>query len=151
MCGGQAGVPRYGVDVNETNVVLEATGEDAVSFTKGCYIGQEIIARIHWRGHIAKKLAGLIIIDEPAAPHALAGAKVKASDEEREIGRLTSCVFSPRLNRSIALGIIKYDYLAAGTEVKIIAGENELSSAQIAALPLVRGSWVEPESDAESN
>ncbi|HYP01616.1 MAG TPA: hypothetical protein VER76_15605, partial [Pyrinomonadaceae bacterium] len=58
----EAGEPRYGVDVTDTNVVLEAGHEDeTVSYTKGCYIGQEIIARIHWRGHVAKQLAGLVL------------------------------------------------------------------------------------------
>src|SRR5947209_430935 len=58
----EAGVPRYGVDATEANVVIEVVDEsEAVSYTKGCYTGQEIIARIHWRGHVAKKLAGLFI------------------------------------------------------------------------------------------
>ena len=55
----EAGVPRFGVDMDETNVVTETGLDDAVSFTKGCYIGQEIIARIKYRGHVAKRLSGL--------------------------------------------------------------------------------------------
>ena len=55
----EAGQPRYGVDMDETNVVTEAL-DDAVSYTKGCYIGQEIIARIKYRGHVAKKLSGIV-------------------------------------------------------------------------------------------
>ena len=55
----EAGVPRYGVDMDETNVVTETGLDEAVSYTKGCYIGQEIIARIKYRGHVAKKLSGL--------------------------------------------------------------------------------------------
>ena len=57
----EAGLPRYGVDMDETRVVLETGLDEAVSYTKGCYIGQEIIARIHWRGHVAKRLAGLVL------------------------------------------------------------------------------------------
>ena len=57
----EAAVPRYGVDMDESNVVTETNLDDAVSYTKGCYVGQEIIARIKYRGHVAKKLSGLIL------------------------------------------------------------------------------------------
>jgi folate-binding protein YgfZ len=132
----EAGEPRHGVDVTDTNVVLEAGRDDAVSYTKGCYIGQEIIARIHWRGHVAKRLAGLVLEDErdPGAD-----AKVRTTDG-KEIGRVTSTVFSPRLSRRIALAILKYDYLQPGTEVSVVAGEEE-RAARVVELPFVRGSW----------
>lgn len=132
----EAGIPSYGLDVDETNVVLEAVGEDAVSFTKGCYIGQEIIARIHWRGHVAKRVAGLSF-DE--AVEVKSGDKVRASDD-KEIGRITSATFSPSLKRTVALGVVKYDYLAPGTNVRVIHGEREFA-AHITELPFVRGSW----------
>jgi folate-binding protein YgfZ len=134
----EAGVARYGVDVDETNVVLEAVADDAVSFTKGCYIGQEIIARIHWRGHVAKKLTG-IVFDESV--DAKRDDKIRALDG-REIGRLTSLAFSPRMGRTVALGYVKYDYLAPGTKVKVLSGENEFT-AIVSELPHVRGSWYE--------
>ncbi|HUQ34128.1 MAG TPA: aminomethyltransferase family protein [Pyrinomonadaceae bacterium] len=134
----EAGVARYGVDVDETNVVLEAVADDAVSFTKGCYIGQEIIARIHWRGHVAKKLTGLVF-DQPA--DAKRDDKIRATDG-REIGRLTSVTFSPRLRSTVALGYVKYDYLAPGTKVKVISGEIEFTGV-VSALPHVRGSWYD--------
>ena len=132
----EAGIAHYGVDMDETNVVTETNLDDAVSFTKGCYIGQEIIARIKYRGHVAKKLTGLIFENE-ASPES--GAKILSADD-KEIGRVTSLTSSPRLNRTIALGYVKYDYLAPGTRVKIISSEKECPAA-IAELPLVRGSW----------
>ncbi|HZG51893.1 MAG TPA: aminomethyltransferase family protein [Pyrinomonadaceae bacterium] len=134
----EAGEPRHGVDVTDTSVVLEAGRDEAVSYTKGCYIGQEIIARIHWRGHVAKRLAGLVLEDErdPGAE-----AKVRTA-EGKEIGRVTSHVFSPRLARRIALAILKYDYLQPGTEVSVVAGERQLA-ARVAELPFVRGSWYD--------
>src|SRR5258708_3222420 len=55
----EAGIPRFGIDMDDTKVVTETNLDDAVSFTKGCYIGQEIIARIKYRGHVAKKLTGV--------------------------------------------------------------------------------------------
>ena len=141
----EAGLPRFGVDVTDNNVVLEAGLDEAVSFTKGCYLGQEIIARIHWRGHVAKRLAGLSLDEEPAVEN---GAQVRSA-EGKEIGRITSTVFSIRLQKHIALAIIKYDYLAAGTRVVVVAGERE-SAAQVVELPFVRGSWYEASSASES-
>src|SRR5206468_6003356 len=62
----EAGIPRYRIDMDETTVVTEANLDDAVSFTKGCYIGQELIVRIKHRGHVAKKLAGVILEGQSA-------------------------------------------------------------------------------------
>jgi folate-binding protein YgfZ len=132
----EAGIARYGIDMDETNVVTETNLDDAVSFTKGCYIGQEIIARIKYRGHVAKKLAGLVFEGEVSLE---SGAKIFSVDD-KEIGRVTSAGFSPRLARAIALGYLKYDYLGAGTGVKVISSEKELL-AKVAELPFVRGSW----------
>lgn len=134
----EAGVARYGVDMDETNVVLEAVPDEAVSFTKGCYIGQEIIARIHWRGHVAKKLTGLSFEEQGETKR---DDKIRTMDG-KEIGRLTSVTFSPRLNRLVALGYVKYDYLAPGTQVRVISNETELA-ARVIELPHVRGSWYE--------
>ncbi|HLM56017.1 MAG TPA: glycine cleavage T C-terminal barrel domain-containing protein [Pyrinomonadaceae bacterium] len=137
----EAGVPRYGVDASDANVVLEVADEaEAVSYTKGCYTGQEIIARIHWRGHVAKKLTGVIFdrgLDAPADP------RLRDCADGREVGRITSTVFSPRLNREVALALVKYDRLAPGTELKLFDGDAELCGAHVAGLPLVRGSWYE--------
>ena len=133
----EAGIPRFGVDMSEANVVLEAVPDEAVSFTKGCYIGQEIIARIHWRGHVARKLTGLI---SEARAELQGEAKVKSLDG-KEIGRVTSSVFSPRAGRAVALAYIRYNYLEPGTEVRVIAEDGGESVAHVASLPLVRGSW----------
>jgi len=146
----EAGIPRYGIDMDETNVVTEANLDDAVSFTKGCYVGQEIIARIKYRGHVAKKLTGLVLERESTPER---GAKIFSSDD-KEIGRVTSAVFSLSLKRTVALGFVKYDYLMPGTQVKVAAVRqrpaqakspltNASSSvpAHVAELPFLRGSW----------
>lgn len=142
----EAGLPRHGVDMDETNVVLETGLDEAVSYTKGCYVGQEIIARIHWRGHVAKRLAGLMFEDDGEAPRE---AKIRSADG-KEIGRLTSTAVSPRLNKSIALAYVKYDYLAPGTEVRVAVGEEDERAAQVAELPFVRGSWFDGTDEAET-
>ncbi len=134
----EAGLPRFGVDLDETNIVLEAGQDEAVSFTKGCYIGQEIIARIHWRGHVAKRLAGLMLDEAGAIRN---GDRVRSA-EGKEIGRVTSTAFSPRLNRTVALGLIKYDFLANGTEAIVVSDDAE-HRAHIKQLPLVAGGWQE--------
>jgi folate-binding protein YgfZ len=132
----EAGHPRYGVDMDETNVVLETNLDDAVSFTKGCYTGQEIIARIKYRGHVAKKLTGLIFNETAEIK---VGAKILSQDN-KEIGRVTSATFSPVLNCTIALAYVKYDYLAPGTAVKAVSGDGQFE-ALVSELPFVRGSW----------
>ena len=146
----EAGVPRYGVDASDANVVLEVVDEaEAVSYTKGCYAGQEIIARIHWRGHVAKRLAG-VIFDRDAEPPS--DARLRDCAQGREAGRITSQAFSPRLRRPVALALVKYDFLAPGTELKVFAGDAEVCAAHVAELPLVRGSWyAHPSSEEKSD
>ena len=75
------GMPLYGVDIDETNVVLESGLDEAVNFNKGCYVGQEIIARIHFRGHVAKKLTGLIFEDENADVNS--GDEIKSAEGQK--------------------------------------------------------------------
>jgi folate-binding protein YgfZ len=129
----EAGIARYGRDMDETNVVTETNLDDAVSFTKGCYLGQEIIVRIKHRGHVAKKLTGIRFeTDQTIEP----GSVIRSTDE-KEIGRVTSTTFSPRLATTVGLGYVRYEYLTPGTEVVIDSGP-----AVIAELPLVRGSWA---------
>jgi folate-binding protein YgfZ len=133
----EAGIARYGRDMDETNVVTETNLDNAVSFTKGCYIGQEIIARIKYRGHVAKKLTGLMF--EQHEPIDV-GVAIK-SEEGKDIGRITSIAQSPGLERTIALGYLRYEYLAPGTTVKIVSGELEVA-ATVNVLPFVHGSWA---------
>jgi folate-binding protein YgfZ len=127
----EAGIPRFGVDMDDTNVVTEANQDDAVSYTKGCYIGQEIIARIKYRGHVAKKLVGLSFKEDA---NVSSGDLIKSVDD-KEIGRITSATYSPQLKHKIALGYVKYDYIAAGTSARV----NE-RAAQVTELPFVRAS-----------
>ena len=119
------GVAKYGVDADETTIVPEL-GDDLISYNKGCYIGQEIIARIHFRGHVAKKLTGVILEIE-----AEVGDELK-SLEGKSAGKITSIGYSPTLEKFIALAFVRYDFLAEGTELKI--GE---MAATVKNLPFV--------------
>ena len=113
----EAGVPRFGRDMDEETIPLEAGIESrAISFSKGCYVGQEVIIRVLHRGHgrVARKLVGLTIEGEtvPAAgTRAVAGG--------RDIGEVTSSAMSPALNRPIALAYLHRDFLAPGTTVTV--------------------------------
>ncbi len=115
----ESGVPKYGVDMDETTIVPELGIDGLISYKKGCYIGQEIIARIHFRGHVAKQLTGLILSEPGAvATGLLSGAELKTADG-KNAGRITSATFSPKLSKTIALAFVRYDYLAEGTEMLV--------------------------------
>ena len=117
----EAGIARFGVDMDETNVVPETNLDDAVSYTKGCYVGQEIIVRIKHRGHPAKKLVGLRA-DRPMEPGAI----------------VTSAAISPKAG-NIGLGYVRYEFVEPGTTVVL---DNEIN-ATVTELPFIRGSWYE--------
>ena len=128
------GIPKYGVDMDETTIVPELGLAGLISYNKGCYIGQEIIARIHFRGHIAKQLTGLIFEDfsEPsAAADGLKNAEIKSLDG-KNAGKITSAAFSPKLEKIIALAYVRYDYLAEGTKLKV----NDFT-AKVKRLPFI--------------
>jgi tRNA-modifying protein YgfZ len=114
----EAGRPRYGLDVDETTIPQEAgLNERAVSFTKGCYVGQETVARLHWRGKPNRHLRGLRL-SEPVAT----GTPLRLG--EREVGRVGSSVVSPR-HGAIALAIVRReaapgDELGAGAATAVV-------------------------------
>jgi folate-binding protein YgfZ len=110
----EAVLPVYGIDIDETNMVLEAGLDDAISFNKGCYTGQEAVAMATYRGHVSKKLSA-ILVDKRAT--------LKVGDTvlkvDKEIGKITSFVYSKRLDKKIALALIKYGYFDDGNEVQV--------------------------------
>src|SRR3974377_1612466 len=102
---GESGVPCFGRDMDAETIPLEAGIESrAISFTKGCYVGQEVIIRVLHRGHGrgAKTRVGLAL-GGSAVP--AAGAVIRAAD--REVGHVTSAVMSPALERPIALAYLQ--------------------------------------------
>lgn len=111
----EAGIPRYGVDFSEDNLLLEVGIDHAVSFTKGCYLGQEVVERIRSRGHVNKKLCSLLIEGQTSAH---AGDLLQA--DGKEVGKITSSVISPRLGRPVALGYVIKEYWEPGTELVIL-------------------------------
>ena len=122
------GIPRYGVDMDENTIVPELGLDGLISYNKGCYIGQEIIARIHFRGHVAKRMAGLVL--DGAVPSAAGGDLTTA--EGKNGGRITSTTYSPKLEKNIALGFVRFDYLEDGTELISTSG-----AARVTTLPFL--------------
>jgi tRNA-modifying protein YgfZ len=117
-CRIEGGRPRFRVDMNEDTIPLEAGIEDrAISLTKGCYVGQEVIIRVLHRGHgrVVRKLVGIVL--EPGAAVPSAGDKIFSGD--REVGAITSAVGSPGLGRPIGLGYVHRDFAQPGTSVTI--------------------------------
>ncbi|MQA30566.1 MAG: aminomethyl transferase family protein [Luteitalea sp.] len=126
----EAGVPRFHVDMDEDTIPLEAGIETrAISLTKGCYVGQEVIIRVLHRGHgrVARKLVGLTF-EAGALP--AAGSRLQA--DGKDVGNVTSCAWSPALGRSIGLGYVHRDFVAPGTD--LTAGA---ITARVAAVPFV--------------
>jgi folate-binding protein YgfZ len=118
VCRIEGGRPLFRVDMNEDTIPLEAGIEDrAISLTKGCYVGQEVIIRVLHRGHgrVVRKLVGLVLEVGAAVP--AAGAKI--SSDDRDVGSITSAVESPLLGRPIALGYVHRDFVESGTAVTV--------------------------------
>ncbi len=109
------GIPLYGIDMDETTIVPELGLDGLISYNKGCYIGQEIIARIHFRGHVAKQLTGLTMSE----PGAIATGSELTTADGKNGGRITSVTFSPKLDKTIALAFVRYDYLTERTELLV--------------------------------
>ena len=127
----EAGMPRYGVDFNEETLLLEIGLDNSYSYTKGCYLGQEVVERIRSRGHVNKKLCGLALDGNTPAN---AGDAILAGDHE--VGKITSSVASLALNRPIALGYIHKDFWLPGTKLSV-RRESSSIDATVNALPFV--------------
>jgi folate-binding protein YgfZ len=126
----EAGVPKFLRDMDEETIPLEAGIESrAISMTKGCYVGQEVIIRVLHRGHgrVAKRLVGLVLDGESVPTR---GAVVRA--DGRDVGHVTSSVLSPALKRPIALAYVQRDFVAPGTAVSV-----EGSRAVVTEVPFV--------------
>ncbi len=131
----EAGIPRFGVDMDESNLPLECGIEArAVSYQKGCYIGQEVINRIHSIGHVNRELRGLRLAEEPPT---LPAKGDKLFHAGKEVGHVTSALHSPTLNATIALGYVRREANAVGTELRLRTGGGECA-ASIVALPFAK-------------
>jgi glycine cleavage system T protein len=128
----EAGGVRYGADVDASTLLLEAPLPDAYSLNKGCYLGQEVVARITYRGHVNRKIVGFRFPDSRMPP---TGAPVLV--EGKDVGRITSAAVSPALGVALALGFLRREHWAPGTRVEVRA-DGEFLTAEVVDLPFYR-------------
>jgi len=132
----EAGIPKWGMDIDSTVLAPEAgLRPGQVSLTKGCYVGQEVIARIDSRGHTNRALTGLIVLGDelPAI-----GDRIAIEDTEgslREVGRVTSLARSSPAagGRPIGLGYVRHEHRAQGTRLTV---QSETYSSYLETAPL---------------
>jgi folate-binding protein YgfZ len=121
----ERGVPSFGVDMFETTIPLEANLEHAINYQKGCYIGQEVIARATYRGQMNKKLVGLELGALAPAP------KTELHLAGKKVGWVTSVVDSPKRQQHVGLAYVHRDHLTPGTTLDVVGG----GTATVTSLP----------------
>ena len=123
----ESGWPVFGQDVTDQNLPQEVDRNDmAVSFTKGCYLGQETVARIDAVGHVNRKLVGVKF-----AGAAIPDVGMRLSWDDQQVGQVTSSVFSPRLDSPLALAYVRRARNAPGTRL-----QSEVGDAEVVSLPV---------------
>ena len=123
----QAGVPWFSYDFDDQRIPHEAGLETShISYTKGCYTGQEIVERVRSRGHVNRKRIGLQF-DGSAPPR----AETKLLYNGKEVGHVTSAAYSPARRRAIGIGYLRHEHTAPGSRVQYEAG-----TAEVIELPL---------------
>lgn len=128
----EAGLPRFGSDFGPENLLMEAGLADALSFEKGCYVGQEIVARVRSRGHVNRVITGLRV-DGETAP----GDPVRMGDAT--LGRITSCAPSPRLGRTVALALVRSDSSTPEGASCFVGEAEPYRRATLVGRPLLEG------------
>jgi folate-binding protein YgfZ len=126
----ESGRPAWGIDMDDNTIPQEANFDDldAISYTKGCYTGQEIVARVHFRGHVNRRLVGL----RGSTAEPPAGGAVLFDESGKEVGDVRSAVSSPRLG-GIGLAMVRRE-ISEGSALVARYGEQE-QSLQVIALP----------------
>lgn len=126
----EAGRPEWGIDIDESTIPQEANLDElhAISYTKGCYTGQETVARVHFRGHVNRHLRGLTYAAESAVPR----AALLFDEHDKPVGDVRSSAVSPRLG-GIAIAMVRRE-IAPGAHVRVRWDGAELS-ASVLTLP----------------
>ena len=119
----EQGIPRWGRELTDQIIPTEANLEaTSIDYSKGCYIGQEVISRIKMSGQTNKRLCGLVsVAGKPLQP----GMRLfSRENENKEAGWITSATRSPRLEKEIALGYVKRGFVVAGLRLRALSPEN---------------------------
>jgi folate-binding protein YgfZ len=127
----EAGLPEFGKDIDENRQVMEVgRTEQAISYTKGCFLGQEPIVMARDRGQVNRMLMGVKAAGEPLTP----GAKLYQG--ETEVGLVASSVYSPRLDAAIALAYLRRNSQTPGLELRAFP-PSDGRAVTVATLPFV--------------
>jgi folate-binding protein YgfZ len=131
----EAGRPLFGIDFDDTVLPAETSQLDrAVSFVKGCYLGQEIVARMHARNQVPRRIVG-IRMDGDSLP--LGGAPI-VDESQNQVGGVTSSTLSPILsNAAICLAMVRHQFSAVGTKVTV-AAEGSFKTGMVTELPFIK-------------
>jgi len=128
----EAGIPWHGSEIRDKSLPMELGMDSAISLSKGCYRGQEIVARVIHRGQLQRGLAALAVgHDTEPEP----GSEVHAGGTK--VGEVASATWSPRLGKPLALALMKNEFRSPGVRVEIVSGSSVLP-AEIVALPVGR-------------
>lgn len=124
----EAAHPRFGADFDDQTMPPEAGLSHAYSLKKGCYIGQEVMARIQTYGHVNRQLTALRILGDHPVPR-----NAELYDGDAKVGLITSSIFSPTLNHPIALGYVNLKHRETGKQLTVRIDPATAVSAEIAA------------------
>jgi len=129
------GIPRWGRELTDQIIPTEANLEStSIDYSKGCYIGQEVISRIKMSGQTNKRLCGLISIS--GAPLQAGMRLISSEDDAKEIGWITSAARSPRLEKEIALGYVKRGFNSVGTRLQALPLKDSGASSESGSAPV---------------
>jgi len=126
-CRIESGMPKYAVDITDANLPQEINrNEQAISFTKGCYLGQETVARIDALGHVNRLLVG-VKMESSTVPE----SGVELTVGEKVVGKVTSSTYSPALKLPLALAFVRREHATDGTKLTLEAGTAEVCSLPV--------------------
>ena len=126
----EAGIPRYGIDVDE-GTTLPELGEKGIDYQKGCYIGQEVVAKIKYIGHVNRNLVGLKLVGSDVPP-----LRSVVCRNDKDVGYVTRAAYSPGVDAVIALAFLKNGNQIPGTQVAILT-DREPQLAEVSTLPFI--------------
>jgi folate-binding protein YgfZ len=126
----EAGLPVYGVDIDETTTMPEL-GERGINYEKGCYIGQEVVARVKYIGHVNRRFVGMV-----AEGQDLPEIRSAVFKDGKDVGYVTTSLLSPGLGKPIAMGFVNRLAAIAGTSVELV-GQHTTISATVVEFPFV--------------
>ena len=127
----EAGVPQYGAELSDSIIPLEAELENALDFEKGCYIGQEIVARMKYRGHPNRLLRGFKIGHDIPPEQ---GSPIFSG--EKEVGWITSAIYSPTLGETIGMGYVRTAFTDSNSKVEVETSAGRVN-ATVVLLPFL--------------